>query len=270
MSAVSEPASPLGAAATTGGRVTQRRVALSEWTKLRSVRSTRWSLLVAILLIVGIGILVCVVFNSKWPRLGAEERNHFHPLRVNLAGVEFAQLAFGVLGVLAITAEYSTGMIRATFSAVPKRLPVLWAKALVFGAVAFAVSLPAVIVVFFAGQAILSGQHIDIALSHPGVLRALVGAALFMTVMGLFGLGLGAVFRSTPAGISALAAICSSSRRSSACSPPTSRARSTHTCRAAPAAPSGRSTPTPTRSRPGPALPSSAPTRRSRSRSPRC
>lgn len=207
MSAVSEPASPLGAPATTGGRVTQRRVALSEWTKLRSVRSTRWSLLVAILLIVGIGILVCVVFNSKWPRLGAEERNHFHPLRVNLAGVEFAQLAFGVLGVLAITAEYSTGMIRATFSAVPKRLPVLWAKALVFGAVAFAVSLPAVIVVFFAGQAILSGQHIDIALSHPGVLRALVGAALFMTVMGLFGLGLGAVFRSTPAGISALAAI---------------------------------------------------------------
>ncbi|MGI8429574.1 MAG: ABC transporter permease [Solirubrobacteraceae bacterium] len=200
MSAVSAPATGAGA-------VTQRRVALSEWTKLRSVRSTRWSLFVAVLLIVGIGILVCIVFNSRWPHLGAEERQHFHPLRVNLAGVNFAQLAFGVLGVLVITAEYSTGMIRATFSAVPKRLPVLWAKALVFGTVAFAFSLLAVIIVFFVGQAILSGQHINIALSHPGALRALIGAALYMTVMGLFGLGLGAIFRSTAAGISALAGI---------------------------------------------------------------
>ncbi|MGI8412620.1 MAG: ABC transporter permease [Solirubrobacteraceae bacterium] len=207
MSAVSDPVSTVAPSATDVGRVTQRRVARSEWTKLRSVRSTRWSLFVAILLIIGIGILVCVVFDSRWPHLGAEERSHFHPLRVNLAGVEFAQLAIGVLGVLAITAEYSTGMIRATFSAVPKRLPVLWAKALVFGAVAFVITLPAVFIVFFAGQAILSGQHINIALSHPGALRALVGAALYMTVMGLFGLGLGAIFRSTAAGISALAGI---------------------------------------------------------------
>lgn len=207
MSAVSPPATTVNPPAATVRPVTQRRVARSEWTKLRSVRSTRWSLFVALLLIIGIGILVCVVFDSRWPHLGAEERGHFQPLRVNLAGVEFAQLAIGVLGVLAITAEYSTGMIRATFSAVPKRLPVLWAKALVFGAVAFAITLPAVFIVFFAGQAILSGQHINIALSHPGALRALVGAALYMTVMGLFGLGLGAIFRSTAAGISALAGI---------------------------------------------------------------
>jgi ABC-2 type transport system permease protein len=189
------------------GPVTQRRVAVSEWTKLRSVRSTRWSLLVSLLLIIGIGILVCVIFESRWPHLSPGDRARFHPLRANLAGVNFAQLAIGVLGVLTITAEYTTGMIRASFSAVPKRLPVLWAKTLVFGAVAFAISLPAVFIVFFAGQSILSGQHINIGISHPGVVRALFGAPLYLTVMGLFGLGLGAILRSTAGGISALAAI---------------------------------------------------------------
>lgn len=200
MSAVTVPAQ-------LASRVTQARVARSEWTKLRSVRSTRWSLLVTLLLIVGLGILVCVIFNSRWPHLDPRERADFHPLRANLAGVNFAQLAIGVLGVLVITAEYSTGMIRSTLSAVPRRLPVLWGKALVFGAVAFLVSLPAVLITFFAGQAILSGQHINTTISHPGVLRALFGAALFMTVMGLFGLGLGAIVRSTAGGISLLAAI---------------------------------------------------------------
>jgi ABC-type transport system involved in multi-copper enzyme maturation permease subunit len=98
-------------------------------------------------------------------------------------------------------------MIRATFSAVPKRLPVLWGKALVFGAVAFVISLPSVFIVFFIGQAILSGQHINIGISHPGVVRALVGAALYLTVMGLFGLGLGSIVRSTAGGIAALAGV---------------------------------------------------------------
>jgi ABC-type transport system involved in multi-copper enzyme maturation permease subunit len=193
--------------ATQVGRVTQARVALSEWTKLRSVRSTRWSLLAMIVLTIGIGILACVVFETRWPQLSPDDRAHFHPLRASLVGVNFAQLAIGVLGVLVITAEYSTGMIRATFSAVPKRLPVLWGKAMVFGAVAFLISLPIVFIVFFAGQAILSGQHINISISHPGVLRALFGAVLYLTVMGLFGLGLGAIVRSTAGGISLLAAL---------------------------------------------------------------
>jgi ABC-type transport system involved in multi-copper enzyme maturation permease subunit len=199
--------SAVTAGTTAVGRVTQRRVALSEWTKLRSVRSTRWSLAATLVLIIGIGVLACVVFESRWPHLNPGDRRDFHPLRANLAGVNFAQLSLGVLGVLVMTAEYSTGMIRATFSAVPKRLPVLWGKALVFGVVAFAVSVPAVFIVFFVGEAILSGQHINIAISHPGVLRALVGAALYLTVMGLFGLGLGAIVRNTAAGIALLTGI---------------------------------------------------------------
>lgn len=158
-------------------------------------------------MIIGIGILVCVIFNARWPHLAPHERANFNGLRASLVGVNFAQLAVGVLGVLVITAEYTTGMIRATLSAVPKRLPVLWAKTGVFAVVVFLLALPAVFIAFFAGQAILSGQHINISISHPGVLRSLIGAALYLTVMGVFGLGLGAILRSTAGGISALAAI---------------------------------------------------------------
>ncbi len=207
MSAVAAQSPAVAAESPAVGRVTQRRVALSEWTKLRSVRSTRWSLVVMLLLIIGVGILACLVFESRWSRLSPGDRHHFHPLRVNLVGVNFAQLAIGVLGVLVMTAEYSTGMIRSTFSAVPKRLPVLWGKALVFGAVAFVVTLPAVFIAFFAGQAILSGQHINIGISHAGVVRTLFGAALYLMIMGLFGLGLGAIVRNTAAGIALMAGI---------------------------------------------------------------
>jgi ABC-2 type transport system permease protein len=187
--------------------VTQRRVVRSEWTKLVSLRSTRWALATTLLLAIGIGILACVVFESRWAHLSATDRHDFHPLSVSLAGINFAQLALGVLGVLVITGEYSTGMIRSTLGAVPRRLPVLWGKALVFGATAFAVSLPAAFIVFWVGQAILSGEHINTSIGQPGVFRALIGVPLFLTAMGLFGLALGAIIRSTAGGIAALAGI---------------------------------------------------------------
>lgn len=191
----------------TVGRVTQAHVARSEWTKLRSLRSTRWAMLVTVLLTTGIGILAATVFAARWPQLSPGDKLRFHPLRVSLAGVGLAQLSIGVLGVLVISGEYTTGMIRSTFSAVPKRLPVLWAKAAVFAAVTFAVSLPAVLIVFFAGQSILSSRHIQIAFSHPGVARSVIGAALFLTVMGVFGLGIGAIVRHTAGGIVTLVGI---------------------------------------------------------------
>jgi ABC-type transport system involved in multi-copper enzyme maturation permease subunit len=186
------------------GRVTQRRINRSEWTKLRSVRSTRWSLLVALLLLIGLGLLACAIREGRWNELSAEDRLHFHSLRLTLGGVNFAQLAFGVLGVLVITAEYSTGMIRSSLSAVPRRLPVLWGKATVFGLTCFVVSLPAVFIAFFACQGVLSAHHESLTLSHSGVLRAVLGAALYLMVIGLFGLGLGAIFRNTAGGIAAL------------------------------------------------------------------
>jgi ABC-2 type transport system permease protein len=189
------------------GRVTQARVAVSDWTKLWSVRSTRWSLLAAFLFTVGVAALACAVVSHHYPQMSAHDKADFHPLDVNLAGVQLAQLAIGVLGVLIITAEYSTGMIRASFTAVPKRLPVLWAKAGVFGAVTFALMLPAILIAFFVGEAILAGHHINIAFTAPHVIRILFGAALYLTVVGLFGLGLGAIVRNTAGGIASFAAI---------------------------------------------------------------
>lgn len=207
MSAAAPVAEPRPAHLDRPVRLTQARVALSEWTKLRSLRSTRWALLVTLLFTVGIGILACTVFAARWPHLSPSDRQHFKPLRVSLAGVNLAQLSIGVLGVLVISGEYTTGMIRSTFTAVPKRLPVLWAKAGVFAAVTLALTLPAVLIVFFAGQSILSSQHIQISFSHPGVARAVIGAALFLTVMGIFGLAIGAIVRHTAGGIVTLVAI---------------------------------------------------------------
>ena len=189
------------------GRVTQWRVFRSEWTKLRSVRSTRWSLLAAVAFTIGIAALACAVVSHHWPQLSPQDRRDFHPLEPNLAGVQLAQLALGVLGVLVITAEYSTGMIRASMTAVPRRLPVLWGKAVVYGLVTLALTIPSVLIAFVIGESIFSGRHIDVGLTDPHVARAVVGAALYLTVVGLFGLGLGAIVRNTAGGIATFAGL---------------------------------------------------------------
>jgi hypothetical protein len=190
------------------GRVTQLRAAVSEWTKLRSLRSTRWSLLAAIVLTIGFPVLFAAVTSSHWGSMSPHERADRHPLDIALAGVNVSQLAIAVLGVLVITGEYSTGMIRATFSAVPKRLPVLWAKTAVFGLVTFALMLPCVLIAFVASQAILSRHDIlQISFSHSGVARSVIGGAVFLLLVGIFALALGAVVRNTAGGIATFAGI---------------------------------------------------------------
>ncbi len=191
-----------------GGRVTAPRVALSEWTKLRSVRSTLWSLLAAVVMTIGFPVLFAFIVRSHWSSMNPGERAHRQPLDVALAGVNVSQLAIAVLGVLVITAEYSTGMIRASFTAVPRRLPVLGAKTLVFAVVTFALILPSVLVAFFASQSILGTRHIlQVSFSSPGIARALVGGALYVTVVGVFALGLGALIRNTAGGIATFVGI---------------------------------------------------------------
>jgi hypothetical protein len=185
-------------------KVTQARVLLSEWTKIRSLRSTIFSLLAAIVFIVGLAILVPMVTVSHWPPRDPREALGFDPTTRTLSGIFLAQLAIGVLGVLLITGEYATGMIRATFAAVPARLPVLWAKAAVFAAVTLVLMVPTVLGAFLIGQSILASKHLQTNLSSPGVLRAVIGAALFLTVVGLLGIGLGALLRNTAGGISTL------------------------------------------------------------------
>jgi ABC-2 type transport system permease protein len=190
------------------GRVTQLRVAVSEWTKLRSLRSTLWSLFAAILLTILLPVLFAAITSSHWGSMSPHERADRHPLDIALAGVNLSQLAIAVLGVLVITGEYSTGMIRASFAAVPKRLPVLWAKTAVFALVTFLLMVGPVVIAFFASQAILSRHHIlQVSFSHPGVARSVIGGAVYLMLVGIFALGIGAIVRNTAGAIATFAGI---------------------------------------------------------------
>jgi ABC-type transport system involved in multi-copper enzyme maturation permease subunit len=155
-------------------------------------------------------MLFATVLSSHWGQIDQGERfDHYrHRLDIALAGVNVSQLAIAVLGVLLITGEYSTGMIRASLTAVPRRLPVLWAKAIVYGVTVFALMLPSVVIAFLGSQAILRHQHIlQLSFTHPGVLRAVVGSAVYLVLVGLFALAIGAIVRSTAGGIATFAAI---------------------------------------------------------------
>ena len=190
------------------GRVTQARVLVSEWTKLRSVRSTGWSLFAGILLTILFPVLFALVTSSHWGHMSPRERANRSPLDIALAGVNVAQLAIAVLGVLVITGEYSTGMVRASFTAVPKRLPVLWAKVANYAVISFVLMVPAVLIGFFASQAILARHHIlQISFSQGGVARSLVGGAAYVMLVGVFALGIGAILRNTAGGIATFAGI---------------------------------------------------------------
>jgi hypothetical protein len=178
--------------------------ARAEWTKLRSVRSTIWSLLVTVAITVGLGALFCAARVSRWDRLDPGEIRNFDPTAFSLNGLFLAQLAIGVLGVLVISSEYATGQIRATLGATPQRNLVLVAKTVVFAAVTLVVGLVASMAAFFIGQSIFTAKHAQASLGDPGVLRAVIGGALYLTLVGLLGIGLGTVLRRTAGAIAAL------------------------------------------------------------------
>jgi ABC-2 type transport system permease protein len=167
----------------------------SEWTKLCSVRSTIWSLIATAVLTLAICVLATGTETGRWAHANAGNRLAFDPTSLSLAGFLFGQLSIGVLGVLMVSAEYSTGTIRATFGAIPNRILVLAAKVTVFSAVAFVLGEILSFASFYIGQAILSGSTPTAVLSQPGVLRAVIGGGLFLTVLGLFALGLGSIIR---------------------------------------------------------------------------
>jgi ABC-type transport system involved in multi-copper enzyme maturation permease subunit len=182
-------------------------VLVSEFTKFRTLRSTLWTLLVAVVLEIGISALFSAVTASQYHTFGPADRASFNPVSVSLGGMMFAVVAFGVLGVLMISGEYSTGMIRSSLTAVPRRLPVLWAKLAVFAGVIFSFSLVAGFISFFLGQALLNSHQLGVSLSAPGALRSVIGAALYVTVAGMIGVALGALFRNTAAGIATFAGV---------------------------------------------------------------
>ena len=184
-----------------------RGIAASEFTKLRSVRSTWWTLASTVSMMIGFGALFCFAFVARYDRLDPGERLRFDPTTHSLRGMFLAQLAIGVLGVLVVTNEYATGMIRNTFLAVPQRRVVIAAKVAVFAVIALVVSEIASFVTFFVGQSILAGKHLGAGIGDPGVLRAVAGAGIYLTGIGLLGLGLGALLRRTSGAIATLVGI---------------------------------------------------------------
>jgi ABC-2 type transport system permease protein len=184
-----------------GGRVTLPNVLRSEWTKLWSLRSTRWSLLVSFIAMAGLGPLIAAVQMSRWSQLRPQDRLTYDAINTGVGGYHLAQLAVGVLGVLVISGEYSTGMIRSSMMTVPRRLPVLWAKLIVFAAVTFVLMLIASLISFFAVQAIVTQHHVQHSIGDPGALRTVIGGALFLTVLAVMCVGIGGVLRNTAGGI---------------------------------------------------------------------
>jgi ABC-type transport system involved in multi-copper enzyme maturation permease subunit len=183
-------------------RVTPVRAAKSEWIKLISLRSSWITFAASVVAVIGLGVLISYVTNSHWSEMRPEERLRFDPVGLSLAGINLAQLAIGVLGVLVVTGEYSTGMIRSSLMSVPRRLPVLAGKAVVFAAATFVLMLVSAFVAFLLGQQVL-GAH-GTTLGAPHALRAVIGVSLYLTVIALFAVGIGFIVRNTAGGIATL------------------------------------------------------------------
>jgi ABC-type transport system involved in multi-copper enzyme maturation permease subunit len=182
----------------------------AEWTKIRSVRSTIWSLLAFVVVAIGFSALIAIVISNTWNNPGNHPNHvtlHTDPTAVLFgAGFGLGQLAICVLGVIVMSSEYSTGAIRASLLAVPRRIPMLAAKAVVFALLDLVVSAITVFAVFFITTAILR-SHVSITLSQSGITRACVGGVLYLTVLGLFALAIGGLIRHTAGAIATVIAL---------------------------------------------------------------
>ncbi|HEU5266646.1 MAG TPA: hypothetical protein VFU35_08090 [Jatrophihabitans sp.] len=179
-----------------------RNVLRSEFTKLRSVRSTYWTTVSAVLGALAVSVIVCVQYRTNLLD-GKDSLDGFDAPLTSLNGIYLAQIAIGTLGVLAITSEYATGMIRATFGAVPQRRVLLAAKGIVFAACTLVVGEVLSFAAFGIGQAILGPTGGSASITDPDALRAAVGGGLYLTAIGLLGFGLGALIRHTAGGLAA-------------------------------------------------------------------
>jgi ABC-2 type transport system permease protein len=189
------------------GAATFGDVLRSEWTKLRSVRSTFWALTVTVVLGIALGALISAAAAHGYAHGSVSSKASWDPTGISLAGVAIASLAIAVLGVLCISSEYSSGMIRTSLIAVPKPGRVLAAKSLVFAVVTFVVGEAVSFTAFFAGQALISGHAPHAALGDPGVARAVTGAGLYLTALAVLSIAAGTLLRRPAAAITCMIAI---------------------------------------------------------------
>ncbi|MEW2302807.1 ABC transporter permease [Streptomyces sp. NPDC006655] len=179
----------------------------AEWIKLRTMRSTTITVAAALLLGLGVGLMDVLSVTGHWATMSASDRDQFDPVGDSLSGFQFAELALGALGVLAISTEYSTGMIRTTLTATPHRSRVYTAKALTLGAFALLISHVLAFAAFLLGQLVLHRRHLNASLTDGHALRAVACAGLYMAVVAMAGFGLGALLRHTAAAIAAVFAL---------------------------------------------------------------
>jgi ABC-2 type transport system permease protein len=176
----------------------------SEFTKIRSVRSTYWTLFLLVAAGVAWSIAFCAGEASRWASMAPQDRLGFDPTQSSVVGLALlGQLAIVVLGTLTLTSEYSTGMIRTSLTVMPRRGVLYGAKAAVLTAVALVVALVTSFASFLIGQALLTSTHVSATLSQPNVMRAVLGSALYVVLCGLFAFGLGAIIRSTAGAMTA-------------------------------------------------------------------
>jgi hypothetical protein len=185
------------------------RALRSEWTKLWTVRSTYWTLFAALVVMIGFAALASGSLTASLDTMPAQARAGLpSSLNISLAGTELGQLALAVLGVLVISSEYRTGMIRSSLAAVPQRLRFLGAKLLPFTLVVLVTAEIMAFVSFFVGQAFFAGTGLAVSLGDDGALRAVIGAGFFLTASGVFGLAIGALVRNVAGSIAiAIAAL---------------------------------------------------------------
>ncbi|MEU6063647.1 ABC transporter permease [Streptomyces sp. NPDC047082] len=170
------------------------QVVRSEWTKIRSVASTVWTLSLAVVVTVALGMLISALSRSQFDRMPVRERLSFDPTYISFAGMTLGQLAMIVFGVLVVSNEYSTGMIRTSLAAVPQRGSFLFSKIAVATGLALAVGMVTSFAAFFLGQAMLGSHRTD--LGDPGVLRAVLGGGFYMTLIAMFSMGVASMLRS--------------------------------------------------------------------------
>jgi ABC-2 type transport system permease protein len=179
----------------------------SEWTKARTVPSTMWTLIVAAVMGIGLGALISAVSANHYAKSSLSNKLTWDPTSISLSGFGIAQLAIGVLGILLITSEYSTGAIGSSLAAVPRRGRFLGAKAAVVVVLIFVATEVISFVSFFIGQALMSGHAPTATLGDPTVLRALVGGGLMGALLALMGLAFGTLIRHAAGAIAVLVAV---------------------------------------------------------------
>ena len=186
--------------------VSQWGVIRSEWLKFWSLRSSIYSVVISVVGMIGLDCLFAYATVSRVAarNLSPAELAHFHAADTAMRGYLLVQLVVGVLGVLVVSGEYGTGMIRSSLAAAPKRLPVFWGKAITLSVIVFVTTTISSFIAYFAVQPILDTQGLGYALTSPGVLRAVFGVGLYATGIGLLGVGLGWILRHTAGAIATL------------------------------------------------------------------